>query len=89
MKLRVTSRCDHDGKASGRLVLERDGIRREILCECGQVLVLLGRQEYEFDVGGARRRPSWRRWRQSRALLFSARGIMQPLTIWTKVRRAE
>jgi len=82
--------CDHDGKASGRLVLEGDGIRREIVCECGQVMVFLGRQEYQLDVGAARRlTPSWGHWRRSRTLLFSARERMQPLALWTRVHRAE
>jgi hypothetical protein len=47
--------CDHDGKASGRLVLEDGRVRREVVCECGQVVMLLGRQEYRFNgwLGGA------------------------------------
>ncbi|HEV7584559.1 MAG TPA: hypothetical protein VGO14_02145 [Solirubrobacteraceae bacterium] len=62
--------CDHDAKASGRLVLERGGIRREIVCECGEVLAVLGRQSYNLSrssPGPRGRGPG--RWRRSRALL--------------------
>src|SRR2546421_12674871 len=38
--------CDHDGKASGRLVLEDGGIRVEVVCSCGRVIAFLGRLEY-------------------------------------------
>jgi hypothetical protein len=58
--------CDHDGRASGRLTLEEAGIRREIVCECGQVLAFLGRQDY--NLGGRtapRGRPTAARWRRS------------------------
>jgi hypothetical protein len=66
--------CDHYGKASGRLVLEDGGIRLEVVCSCGQVIAFLGRLEYRHGRGRARRRrTSHRRWRRSRALLFSAR----------------
>jgi hypothetical protein len=66
--------CDHDGKASGRLVLEGGGISREIVCECGQVIALLGRDEYDLSRLSSRRgRTSRRRWRRSRSMHFSAR----------------
>jgi hypothetical protein len=66
--------CDHDGKASGRLVLEDGGIRLEVVCSCGRMVAFLGRIEYRGGRGHARRRrTSHRRWRRSRALLFSAR----------------
>lgn len=66
--------CDHDGKASGRLVLETGGVRREIVCECGHVIRRLGSQRYEVDVGAARQRPSRARWRRLRLMLLSPRG---------------
>jgi hypothetical protein len=60
--------CDHDGRASGRLTFEDGDIRREIVCECGQVLALLGRQEYHLGGEAApRRRPTGLRWRRSTA----------------------
>jgi hypothetical protein len=66
--------CDHDGKASGRLVLEDGSIRLEVVCSCGRMVAFLGRMEYRGGRGRARRRrTSNRRWRRSRALLFSAR----------------
>jgi hypothetical protein len=70
--------CDHDGKASGRLVLEDGGIRLEVVCSCGRMVAFLGRIEYRGGRGrgrgrARRRRTSNRRWRRSRALLFSAR----------------
>jgi hypothetical protein len=65
--------CDHDGKASGRLVLEDGSVRLEIVCECGAMIASLGRQEYRSGEAAPRRRMSRRRWRRSRALLFSAR----------------
>jgi hypothetical protein len=64
--------CDHDGRASGRLVLEHTWLRREVVCECGEMLLFLGRSEYR--VAGwspGDHRPSRERWRRSRALLFS------------------
>jgi hypothetical protein len=64
----VSALCDHDGRASGRLTLEEAGIRRDIVCECGQVLAFLGRQDY--NLGGRtapRRRPTGARWRRSTA----------------------
>jgi hypothetical protein len=60
--------CDHDGRGSGRLTLEEAGIRREIVCECGQVLAFLGREDY--NLGGwtaPRRRPKGAHWRRSTA----------------------
>jgi hypothetical protein len=66
--------CDHDGKASGRLVLDGDGVRYEIVCECGQLIRLLGRQHYQLDVGAARRRPGPARRRRSRLMLAFSRG---------------
>jgi hypothetical protein len=60
--------CNHDGRASGRLTFEEGGIRREIVCECGQVLAFLGRQDY--NLGGRtapRRRPTGARWTRSTA----------------------
>jgi hypothetical protein len=60
--------CDHDGRASGRLTFEDGAIRREIVCECGQMLAFLGRQDY--DLGGRTAphgRPTGERWRQSTA----------------------
>jgi hypothetical protein len=60
--------CDHDGRASGRLTLEKGGIRREIVCECGQVLVLLGRQEYHLGgMTAPGHGPTEGRWRRSTA----------------------
>jgi hypothetical protein len=56
-------------------VLENGGVRREVICECGQVIMFLGRQEYRFNGWAARHRlPSRERWRRSRELLFSAAG---------------
>jgi hypothetical protein len=46
--------CDHDGKGSGRLVVEEGGLRREIVCECGKVMIVLGRQEYRTVGQGPR-----------------------------------
>jgi hypothetical protein len=66
--------CDHDGKASGRLVLDGDGVRHEIVCECGQLIRLLERQDYQLDVSAARRRPGPARWRRSRLMLAFSRG---------------
>jgi hypothetical protein len=66
--------CDHDGKASGRLVLEDGSIRLEVVCSCGRVIAFLGRLEYRRGRARARRRRTSRRhWRRSRARLFSAR----------------
>jgi hypothetical protein len=39
--------CDHDGRASGRLVLEAGGLRSEIVCDCGAVLAVLAHEGYE------------------------------------------
>jgi hypothetical protein len=67
--------CDHDGRASGRLTLEDGGVRREIVCECGQVLALLGRQDY--NLGGRtapRGRPTGAHWRRSTAQAARAFG---------------
>jgi hypothetical protein len=51
MSLRVIrSSCHHDGKASGRLALEPAGFRGEIVCDCGEVLTVLGHEEYELAV---------------------------------------
>jgi hypothetical protein len=72
--------CDHDGKANGRLVLEHGALRREIICDCGQVLALLGRQEYHVgDVADARA-SAGARWRRSRAFItaFGARRRSAP-----------
>jgi hypothetical protein len=67
--------CDHDGKASGRLVLERGAVRHEIVCDCGQVLAVLGRQDYRLGGHGAHARGAAReRWRRSRAFLTSVGG---------------
>jgi hypothetical protein len=56
-------------------VLEDGGIRREVVCECGQVMMSLGRQQYHVNAWAAReRRSSRERWRRSRALLFSVAG---------------
>lgn len=52
----IRASCDHDGKASGRLVLEGDSIRREIVCDCGQVMVFLGREEFQLDAVSLARR---------------------------------
>ncbi len=39
--------CDHDGAATGRLVIEDATVRHEITCErCGQTLRVLGREPY-------------------------------------------
>jgi len=46
--------CDHDGRASGRLVLEEGYFRREVVCECGWVLIFLGREDYRVDARPAR-----------------------------------
>jgi hypothetical protein len=79
--------CDHDGKASGRLVLEDGRIRREIVCECGEVLMILGRQSYNVaSCDAARRGASRQRWMRSRALLFSARRV-HAVDALHKVRR--
>jgi hypothetical protein len=60
--------CGHDGRASGRLTFEEATIRREIVCECGQVLAFLGRQDYNLGGRAApRRRPTGGRWRRSTA----------------------
>jgi hypothetical protein len=57
--------CDHDGRASGRLTLADGGIRGEIVCECGQVLALLGCEDYNLGAGTAPHSPptgaGWRR----------------------------
>jgi hypothetical protein len=66
--------CDHDGKANGRLVLERDALRREIVCDCGQLLAVLGRQEYHAGGHVGHLRGARDRWRRSRALLSSVGG---------------
>ena len=46
--------CDHNGRASGRLVLEEDGFRCELVCECGCVMTFLGREEYQLNARPAR-----------------------------------
>lgn len=39
--------CDHDGTASGRLVIEHATVRCEIACErCGRTLEVLSREPY-------------------------------------------
>jgi hypothetical protein len=70
--------CDHDGKASGRLVLDGDAVRHELVCECGQVIRLLGRQRYELDVGAARHRHSRGLWRRARLMFLFSRGSTGP-----------
>jgi len=42
--------CDHDGRASGQLVLEERGFRGEVVCECGSLMAFLWREEYEFNA---------------------------------------
>ena len=70
----VSNQCDHDAKASGRLVLEEGGIRHEIVCECGRVLIFLGREAYHLDPWAARhRRAARERWRVARALVLAVR----------------
>jgi hypothetical protein len=60
--------CDHDGRASGRLTLADGGIRGEIVCECGQVLALVGCEDYNLGAGTAlHSRPKGARWRRSTA----------------------
>jgi hypothetical protein len=55
-------------------VLEAGGVRREIVCECGQVLMLLGHQSYNVNASDAvRRSTSRQRWMRSRTVLFTAR----------------
>jgi hypothetical protein len=47
--IRIASRrgCDHDGRATGRLVIDGATVRREIACErCGRTLYVLGREPY-------------------------------------------
>jgi hypothetical protein len=80
--------CDHDAKANGRLVLERGAVRREIVCDCGQVIAVLGREEYQMgghaaDVRGATRE----RWRRSRAFLTSVGGRHRQATPRTRASR--
>jgi hypothetical protein len=56
------------------LVLESGRVRREIVCECGTVLIVLGSDRYRAGSRAAgRRRPSRQHWMRSRAMLFSAR----------------
>ncbi len=51
MSLRVVrNSCDHDARASGRLVLEPGGLRGELVCDCGEVLAVLGHEEYELPA---------------------------------------
>jgi hypothetical protein len=77
----ASEKCDHDAKASGRLVLEEGGIRQEIVCECGRVLSLLGREAYHLDPWAARHRRATReRWRVSRALVLAVRRGRSPRT---------
>jgi hypothetical protein len=65
--------CDHDGRASGRLMLEDGGVRCEIICECGQVLTFLGREDYNLAGRAApRRRVTGGRWRRSTAVAARA-----------------
>jgi hypothetical protein len=67
----VANPCDHDGKASGRLVLEEGGVRREIVCGCGRVMIVLGRDAYQIDSRAPRQRQASRlRRRLSKALLL-------------------
>jgi len=47
--------CDHDGRASGRLVLEEGCFRREVVCECGRMMIFLGREDYRVDARQAHR----------------------------------
>ncbi len=37
-------------------MLEGDSIRREIVCDCGQVMVFLGREEFQLDAVSLARR---------------------------------
>ena len=70
----ASDQCDHDARASGRLVLEEGGVRQEIICDCGLVLLHLGRQAYHLDPWAARhRRAARERWRVSRALRLAVR----------------
>jgi hypothetical protein len=67
--------CDHNGRASGRLTLEEASIRREIVCECGQVLAFLGHEDYNLGRRAApRRRPTGARLRRSTAQAARAFG---------------
>jgi len=75
----ISDQCDHDAKASGRSVLEEGGIRHELVCECGRVLIILGREAYHLDPWAARHRRATReRWKVSRALVLAVRRARVP-----------
>lgn len=70
----ASDQCDHDARASGRLVLEEGGVRQEVICDCGLVLIHLGREAYHLDPWAARHRLAARkRRRSSRALRLVTR----------------